>query len=204
VDAILLLGPTAAGKTPLGELIEARGLAGRRCLHFDFGENLRQTVASGRPDAIVSAEDLQFLRGVLATGALLEDRDFPIAERILRSFLVRRAAEPSTWIVLNGLPRHAGQAQRVAAILDVRTVVALECSAETVVARVDANTGGDRTQRTDDDLDAVRRKLTIYAARTAPLVAYYRERGTRIVTLDVQVDTRPEAMWAAVQKAAGA
>jgi len=42
--AVLLLGPTGAGKTPLGEMIEARGLWGMSCLHFDFGANLRAVV----------------------------------------------------------------------------------------------------------------------------------------------------------------
>ncbi len=40
--AILLLGPTGSGKTPLGQALEKKGLAGRRCVHFDFGANLRE------------------------------------------------------------------------------------------------------------------------------------------------------------------
>ncbi|MEE8450650.1 MAG: hypothetical protein V3R99_02015 [Thermoguttaceae bacterium] len=48
--AALLLGPTGAGKTPLGRLIEQRGLWGVRCLHFDFGDNLREVVRRNRPD----------------------------------------------------------------------------------------------------------------------------------------------------------
>jgi adenylate kinase family enzyme len=197
-EALLLLGPTGAGKTPLGEMLAARGWAGRRCVHFDFGANLRDAVARGTPDAIVSAEDLRFLRQVLATGALLEDRDFPIAERLLRSFLARGGADPATVIVLNGLPRHVGQAQAIAAILDVRTVVSLDCSAETVLSRLETNVGGDRTHRTDDDLAAVRRKLEVFAQRTAPLVAYYRAHGARIVHLQVHTDTGAEEMWQAL------
>lgn len=42
--AVLLLGSTGSGKTPLGDLIERRGLRGVRCLHFDFGVNLRKIV----------------------------------------------------------------------------------------------------------------------------------------------------------------
>lgn len=86
LPALLLLGPTGSGKTPLGRVLEARGLAGRRCLHFDFGENLRQVVAQHKPDSLVSTTDIAFLRRVLETGALLEDDQFPLAARILRSF----------------------------------------------------------------------------------------------------------------------
>jgi hypothetical protein len=31
LEALLLLGPTGAGKTPLGERLEAGGLGGHRC-----------------------------------------------------------------------------------------------------------------------------------------------------------------------------
>ena len=43
-SAILLLGPTGSGKTPLGELMERRGFGGRRCRHFDLGDRLRRFV----------------------------------------------------------------------------------------------------------------------------------------------------------------
>ena len=195
LEAILLLGPTGAGKTPLGEMLQARGWAGQRCAHFDFGENLRQAVARGQPDASVSAEDLRFLRAVLETGALLEDKDFPIAARLLRSFLARSAADENTLVVLNGLPRHVGQAVALADLLDVCTVVCLDCSAETVQARIAANAGGDRTYRSDDQLEAVRRKLEIFAERTAPLVAFYRAQGTRLLQLAVTADMAAERMW---------
>jgi hypothetical protein len=39
--AILPLGPTGSGKTPLGDYLEERGLFGRRCVHFDFGEKFK-------------------------------------------------------------------------------------------------------------------------------------------------------------------
>jgi len=85
--AILLLGPTGSGKTPLGEYLTAHGLWGRPCFHFDFGRQLRDAAASARPPANLSADDVAFLRGVLERGALLENEHFPIAEKILRAFL---------------------------------------------------------------------------------------------------------------------
>ena len=48
--AIVLLGPTGSGKTPLGDLIERCGLWGAPCLHFDFGACLRSIVEQDRPD----------------------------------------------------------------------------------------------------------------------------------------------------------
>jgi adenylate kinase len=190
--AILLLGPTGAGKTPLGAWLEAHGLRDAECVHFDFGENLRQIVARNRPDQIVSDEDIAFLRGVLERGVLLEDAQFPLAERIVRSFLAQRCADHQTWVVLNGLPRHAGQARAIGAVLDVRAVVCLECSAETVIRRLANNVGGDRAGRTDDRHAEVQKKLAVFWQRTAPLVDYYRQQGLPIETIPVTDSTTAE------------
>jgi len=198
LEAILLLGPTGSGKSPLGQILDERGVAGQRCVHFDFGENLRQIVADGQPDEVVSQEDIEFLCGVLRAGALLEDKDFPIAERVLRRFLCRQGMD--ALIVLNGLPRHTGQASAMADTLQVRTIVYLQCSAETVLARIAGNTGGDRTGRRDDQAADVRRKLDIFAERTAPLVDSYGSNGARIIELAVGADMTPEQMWMELDK----
>jgi adenylate kinase family enzyme len=199
-EAVLLLGPTGSGKTPLGEMLQTRGLSGRRCVHFDFGEEIRQAVARGREDRFVSLKDIQLLRRTLEAGALLEDKEFPVAERILQRFLACRGADREALIVLNGLPRHVGQAESVAERLDVRTVVCLRCRPETAIARIAANTGGDRADRTDDDLAAVREKLAVYAERTAPLADHYRAAGARLVGLDVTAEMTPEQAWRLLNK----
>jgi len=189
-EATLLLGPTGSGKTPLGELLAARGLWGRPCAHFDFGQNLRRVATT--PPEMLSPQHVAFVQDVLQSGALLEDEDFPIAEAILRSFL---AAHSATGIVLNGLPRHVGQARDVEAIVHLRSVIELACTPEVVVQRIAQNTGGDRLTRTDDDEAAVRRKLAIYADRIAPLRAHYASHGARIVTIQVRTHTTAADMW---------
>ncbi len=202
--AILLLGPTGAGKTPLGKIIEQRGLWQTRCVHFDFGANLRDLVYRNQPSETIGRQDIDFLREVLDSGALLEDEHFPIAERILKSFLAARAADRQTYIVLNGLPRHVGQARAVDSILDVRAVVHLVCSSETVIERIRTNVGGDRSGRVDDDLQAVRNKLAIFNRRTATLLEHYDRQGARIVTLDVTTaDLTPVQMWEILNHAPG-
>lgn len=194
--AMLLIGPTGAGKTPLGELLAQRGLPPKlRCVHFDFGENLRRVASLPSSDGMVTQTDIDFIRQVLETGALLEDRDFPIAERILRDFLQRERADRETIVVLNGLPRHRGQAEAIKPILDVRFVTILRCDPQTVMQRIQANTGGDRTDRADDDMAAVKNKLRIFAERTEPLEQYYREQNTAVVDLRVSAEMTPEKMW---------
>ncbi|MHB0956581.1 MAG: adenylate kinase family protein [Pirellulaceae bacterium] len=193
--AVILLGPTGSGKTPLGEMLAVRGFRGVACVHFDFGENLRRLVSRGQPDALISAVDIKFLEHVLQAGALLEDQHFPVAERILRSFLARAPLDPHTAVVMNGLPRHIGQARALAAILDPHSVVLLRCSPQTIVARIAANSGGDRTHRTDDSLAAIEQKLKIYGQRTQPLVEHYRTAGATVREVEVTSSMTVEEMW---------
>lgn len=193
-SAILLVGPTGSGKTPLGEELERRGLGGRCCRHFDFGAQLR-AVVGGSPPPGLSARDIEFLRGVLDRGALLEDEHFPIAETILQAFLT---AHPADRVVLNGLPRHVGQSKDVDRLVDVEVVVELQCSAQVVLERIRTNAGGDRADRIDDDLDAIRHKLAIFTDRTAPLIEHYRARGARIVSIPIAADTTAETAWQAL------
>jgi adenylate kinase family enzyme len=192
VDALLLLGPTGSGKTPLGEYLERHGLAGRRCVHFDFGEQLRRAAAGA--SELDPSETAQ-VRDVLGRGALLEDRQFPIAEKILRSFLRREGMGSGDVVVLNGLPRHSGQASAMASLLRVRQVLLLECTADVVRQRIRGNSGGDRAGRVDDSPVEVSGKLCLFAQRTAPLVSYYTGRGIPVARLAVDVGTRPEDLW---------
>lgn len=184
MDAILLLGPTGGGKTPLGDWLQTHGLAGRRCRHFDFGAHLRAGTG------ITSAEQ-EFVREVLAKGALLENETFYIAEKILRAFITGHEEE---LLVLNGLPRHVGQAAALEPIVKVTTVVQLQADAATIQERLRRNTGGDRASRVDDDLALVRSKLATFAERTLPLIEYYRQRGARVVTVPAGVTTTPQEM----------
>jgi len=188
----LLLGPTGSGKTPLGELLEERGLHGRRYVHFDFGQNLRDAAARGEPDEVVSLADVAFVRELLRTGALLEDQDFPLAERILRAFLRRKEVGADTCVVFNGLPRHVNQAEALSRMIAMECVVQLRCTAETVRTRIAANAGGDRALRTDDHAEDIARKLSIYERRTMPLVTYFQQQRVPLIRLDVGNTDRAE------------
>ena len=197
-EAMLLLGPTGSGKTPLGEAIAARGLWGRRCVHFDFGRALRAAAGLPAPDNGLSVEQTQIVADSLRTGALLEDKHFPIAARLLTALLDRRDLDTDDVVVMNGLPRHVGQADDVGRIVDIRWVVHLSCTPEVVLRRIRRDTGGDRISRIDDDPAAVRRKLDIFAARTAPLLEHYRRGGRRIESLEVSATTTAEDAYNAM------
>ena len=202
IRAALLVGHSHAGKTPLGELL-ARELAepGRRCLHLDFGEQLRATVA-GRLDPGLTAEEAEYLRAVMA-GRLLDDAHFGIAAKVVAATLAAAGFDAARdLLLLTGMPRHVGQARAcVGAGLDVRLVVFLDCTAEVALARkrlADAGQGHeDRTHRDDGALAVFARKVASFDAETRPLLGHYRDAGVEVVRVPVEVDTTPARMVAA-------
>ena len=189
-QAILLLGPTGAGKTPLGDWLEANGLCGRPCHHFDFGANLRAIAASSPSDSF-SSDEIEFLKRVLTQGALLENKSFHLALKILNCFVARRCVRSEHWLILNGLPRHVGQVQALDRYVRVCALVQLDCHSSVVRERLRRDTGGDRAGRADDHEELVTRKLAIYEERTRPLVAHYRQRGAKLVSIPVGIETQP-------------
>ncbi len=185
VHALLLLGPTGAGKTPFGSCLERNGFRGRRCHHFDFGHELR-TVATQEvpPDGFTRVEQI-FIREVLEKGRLLENEHFPIAEKIINTFLQRRDFSRGDIMVLNGMPRHEDQAKDIDRKMDVKGLVVLECAAEDIFERIRHNTGGDRLGRSDDGIEMIRKKLEVFHKRTAPLVNHYTKAGRNVFRLKV-------------------
>jgi len=199
--AILLLGPTGAGKTPLGDRLEDQGIRGRRLQHFDFGANLRRIAAfsSSMTSGYTTAE-LSIIRNSLATGALLEDEHFPLARKVLENFLARRKLKPGDAVVLNGFPRHAGQAMRLDRLVDIRLVVVLRAALRVLQDRIRVDADGDRAGRVDDSPAEISRKLDLFERRTLPLVAFYASRGVRVVTLRVTRSSRAAGLAAALSK----
>jgi adenylate kinase len=189
-EAILLVGPTGAGKSPLGDWLQQEGLIGRSCHHFDFGANLRD-VAGGIASGFEAAE-VRFIRDVLEKGGLLENESFGLAMRILERFIALRAVRHEDLLVMNGLPRHVGQARAIALYLRFLAIIELQCSPDTIRARLQLNAGGDRAERTDDDPGFVRMKLELFEERTRPMLEYYREYGVPIIPVTVTAQTLPQ------------
>jgi len=184
VPAILLAGPTGSGKTPLGDLLEREGLGGRRCRHFDFGAGLREAAAAGAAPGF-TPEDLEVIRRSLVSGALFEDAEFSVALKVLRRFGAAEEARSGDLIILNGFPRHLGQARALEGDIAVEAVILLEAPAEVVADRIRRDTEGDRGGRVDDSPAEILRKLETFRDRTLPLLDYYASRGARIARVPV-------------------
>ena len=197
--AILLLGPTGSGKTPLGDLIERRGWRGYRCIHFDFGAQLRGIGKGESRPAYLSEEDRQIVIDALARGALLERENFHIAEKILRSFAERNRVGARDCLVLDGLPRHVDQAKALEDLVRVEWILYLSCSPEVALRRIRVNAGGDREGRADDREDLILHRLELFRRRTLPLLSYYQARGVRVEKVEIGEETTPEDIWRSVE-----
>jgi adenylate kinase len=193
--SLLLLGPTGSGKTPLGAEIERRGLGGRPCVHLDFGANLRAIAADPRASGRLSTAEVEAVRVSLATGALFEDRDMPMIVKIVEAFAEDGRLGFGTLLVLNGLPRHAKQAEGLAGVVDVRSVVRLEASAAVILERMRLDPGGDRAARPDGSFEAVERRLIDFRKRTLPLVDHYRGLGVPVHVIPVAASMTAGEMY---------
>ena len=193
-DAVLILGPTAAGKTPFGEHLEKKRFRDKRCVHFDFGAHLRKVAQEGATTKALSDDDVGIIVRALKSGALLENDSFHVASKILVSFAKRRRVKEGDLLIMNGLPRHVGQASDVDAIVNIRTVICMECAPWVIGERIRRDTGGDRSDRIDDTPSEVACKLRVYEKRTIPLIDHYRRKGIEMLTVKVGLDTTPAAM----------
>jgi adenylate kinase family enzyme len=190
--AILLIGPTGSGKTPLGDLMEKTGAFGKRCFHFDFGANLRNIGGSETLISHFSQEEIAVIRNSLDTGALLENENFPIAAKILNLFIETRHININDLIILNGIPRHSGQADDADALVEIQRIIFLECEPHVILERIRHNTGGDRSGRADDSPEAIGNKLKIFNNRTRPLLDHYRSKGVHVDQIKVEKHTDPD------------
>jgi adenylate kinase len=161
--------------------------------HISTGDMLRAAVRVGTELGRKAAE-------LMAAGELVPD-DIMIGiveERLDADDTTRRG------YILDGFPRTVDQAEALAKItvsrpLDV--VIDLDVDRKIVLRRLTGrrvcddcganysssappkygwvcdNCGGDVVQRDDDKPAAIERRLSEYEAKTAPLIAWYRERG---------------------------
>lgn len=185
--AILLVGPTGSGKTPLGKYCEEIGVRGNKCAHFDFGDHLRKIADNDVKLPLLTNNDITTVVNSLKTGTLLENENFHIARRLLERFIEETNLRTNDLLLLNGIPRHKGQASDMNGLVRMVMVLKLKCEAEVVCQRIARNSGGDRTGRVDDSIEEIEEKIKIFYERTLPLMDYYRSKGVMVQAIEVDV-----------------
>jgi len=194
---IVLLGPPGVGKgTQAKILAERTGLT-----HVSSGDLFRENIKG-------QTELGQLAQSYINKGELVPD-DLTIA--MIRGRLARPDCEAG--VILDGFPRTPAQADALQQMLrefggEVNIVPYLTAAEEILVGRLSgrwtcrANShvfheahnppkkagvcdldGSELYQRDDDKTETVKRRIKVYFEQTAPLIAYYRERG-KLIEID--------------------
>ena len=178
--SIVLFGPPGAGKGTQASRISS--LTGKP--QVSTGDMLRAAVASGSE---LGAE----AKGYMEAGLLVPDE-------VLIGLISERLQEPDavSGLLLDGYPRTIAQAEALAEVEEVSTVISIEVPDEAIVERIvgrrmDPETGriyhirfnpppaelSERViQRKDDNEDTVWNRLSAYHEQTAPLADWYEQR----------------------------
>ena len=188
--AILLIGPTGSGKTPLGTFLENHLLWNRTCHHFDFGEHLRGILSGTISVPNIKRKEIDTIQRVLGSGALLANQDFYIATHILDFFIQEHHVTEKDIVLFNGLPRHVGQAHDVEKLCTFRLIMYLDCPARIVHQRIQKNIGKDRTNRMDDSFYEIENKLRIFHGTTIRLLDHYQSLSIPVLSIPIDINTR--------------
>jgi adenylate kinase len=167
---IILLGPPGAGKGTQSERIVQRfGIP-----QLSTGDMLRAAVAAGTPVGLEA-------KAVMESGGLVSDR-------IVVGIVADRIEEPDArrGFILDGFPRTVAQAEALAEMLaskglSLSTVIELKVDENALVGRIEKRAAETLARgqavRKDDTPEVFKQRLEAYRAQTAPLSAYYAQKG---------------------------
>jgi adenylate kinase len=167
---IVLLGPPGAGKgTQARELVAKYGI-----VHLSTGDMLRAAAAAGSPIGLKAKATME--RGEL------------VPDDVVVAIVAERIEQPDArrGFILDGFPRTVPQAQALDKLLAKKgqrldAVIELRVDPDILLRRIEARiaemTRRGEPLRADDNPDVLRQRLAAYERQTAPLIAYYRDRG---------------------------
>jgi adenylate kinase len=164
---LVLVGPPGAGKgTQAARLAEQYGV-----LSISTGDIFRANV-KGETELGKQAQ------GYMSAGALVPDE---VTNAMVRDRLAQE--DVARGFLLDGYPRNPEQAielDGMLADLGVELDAVLEITADTAEVTARLLKRSKLEGRDDDTEDVIRKRLAVYAESTAPLTAFYAERGALV------------------------
>jgi len=163
---LILLGPPGAGKgTQAKILVDAYGIP-----QLSTGDILRSAIAAKTPLGIEA-------KAIVDRGDLVSDA---IVNGIVSERLDAEDCKPG--FILDGFPRTIAQAEALDKMLldkgaKLDAVIEIKADADELVRRVIQRAKESGGARADDNEDVLRKRLGVYQDQTAPLVAYYSDKG---------------------------
>ncbi|KAG0673592.1 adenylate kinase [Pichia californica] len=212
---MVLIGPPGAGKGT-----QAPNLKEKFCAcHLATGDMLRSQVSKGTPLGIAAKK-------IMDQGGLVSDE---IMVGMIQSEL-NNNPECKNGFILDGFPRTIPQAEKLDSMLidmkkPLQKAVELKIDDELLVARItgrlvhpssgrsyhklfnppkvamtDDITGEPLIQRSDDNVDALKKRLVTYHQQTEPIVDYYKKNG---IWSGVDASQNPKTVWSDILKCLG-
>ncbi len=164
---IILLGPPGAGKGTQAKILEE----GRGLKQLSTGEMLRSEVASG-------SELGQEAKRIMDEGKLMPDS-------LMVEMIEHRIQQPdcAKGFILDGFPRTVAQAEGLAQMLashnmSLHAVIEVRVPDEVLFQRIETRAKETGGARSDDNVETLRKRLTVYHEQTAPILPYYSSKGT--------------------------
>jgi adenylate kinase len=167
---LILLGPPGAGKGTQAQRLAAK----HQIIQLSTGEMLREAVKSATSIG-------RKVQDLIARGQLAPDS-------VVVEIVGQRIGEPDArnGFILDGFPRTVPQAAALDRILKTKglgldAVIELRVDEAALIKRIESRiaemTARGETLRDDDNAVVLHTRLKAYREQTAPLIAYYRDRG---------------------------
>lgn len=168
---IILIGIQGSGKSTQGLLLSEK-------LHVPY-------LATGQIFRNIAKEETElgtYLRETMKQGLLVPDEK---VLEIVQDYLSR--PEYQSGYILDGFPRTLGQAQVFNE--DIDAVVYLRVSDQEALNRISKR----NSNREDDTVVAIQKRIELFHEFTEPVIAYYREKG---ILLEVDGEQTVEKIFA--------
>ncbi|BFZ65292.1 Adenylate kinase [Saitoella coloradoensis] len=207
---MILIGPPGAGKGTQAPAIKDKF----NVCHLATGDMLRAQVSQKTPLGVEAKK-------IMDAGGLVSD---DIMVGMIKSELTSNP-ECKLGFILDGFPRTVPQAHKLDAMLEERKekldhAIELQIDDALLVSRItgrlihpasgrsyhkefnppkvamtDDVTGEPLIQRSDDNAETLRKRLSTYHAQTAPVVDYYRAKG---IWSGIDASQSPKIVWASL------
>ncbi|MBI1272253.1 adenylate kinase [bacterium] len=161
---VIFFGPPAAGKGTQAKIIQERyGLQ-----QLSTGDMLREEVASG--------SDLG------RKAKLIMDRGELVSDEIVIEMIAKRIDSPecAKGVIFDGFPRTVAQAEALQEMLSKRgqaidIVMELDVDQDRIIERMEKRAAEE--ERSDDNIEALKKRLQQYNDYSAQVLPHYRSRG---------------------------
>ncbi len=163
---IVMFGAPGSGKGTQSELI----ISNYGLFHISTGDVLRDHIKRGTELGTTAKQYID-------KGQLIPDE---LMVGILAAVVDDNKDKAAKGVIFDGFPRTIAQADALQAMLaergtGVSAVIGLDVPEDQLVERL--LNRGKQTGRSDDNLETIQDRLKVYHNSTAPLIAYYEEKG---------------------------